>query len=226
MSRDLVPVASNGELQRYQEIARGVLDAIDNGQMDEVRKFILLVRKNTHYSALILSQVLYYLDINWTRISEKAGIEDDLYSYAEAEFLLSPQTVRKYADLWRLIFANPSVPDDIKEVLKHRPINFLLRLIGIARDDPDVDTWKRIAECETMAELRSLLLELRGEQTSSKTAIVYYFDIRKKVIVANKGGKSFPVAVIAVPNSLDDEESREHMDIISTFLNRAGVIIS
>lgn len=225
MSRDLVPVASTNELHRYQEIARDVMDAVENGRMDEVTKFILLVRKNTHYSALILSQILYYLDVNWTRISNKAGIEDDLYSYAETEFLLSPQTVRKYSDMWRLVFANPSVPEHVKEVLKTRPINFLLRLIGIAREDPDVDTWERIAKCETMVELRELLKELRGEKTSSKTAIVYRFDIRKRVVLATKGNKTYSIAVISVPPKLDDPDSQELMDIISTFLSRAGVII-
>lgn len=225
MSQDIIPVASRNEMYRYQEIARSIIEAIEEGQMNEVTRFILLVRKNTHYSALILAQVLYYLDINWTRITEKSGIEDDLYSYAETEFLLSPQTVRKYSDLWRLIFVNPSVPDHVKETLKHRPINFLLRLIGIAREEPDVDTWEKIASCTTMRELRDLLRELRGERTSSKTAITFHFDIRKRVVTASRGGKTFPVAVISIPNSMDDEESQEHMDIISTFLSRAGVII-
>lgn len=221
MTLEIIPKTSEQEAKRYEELAQKIFSSIQSGELDEVKNFVLALRKNNHFSALILSQVLTELHTNWADIQKKAKIHDDFISYAESEYLLSPQTVVKYTTMWRTIFQNPSIPAHIVERLKFKPINFLLRLVAFAQEDPSLEDWERVLQCDSISELRELIRELRGETTSSKTAVVFYYDIRTKTLTATHRDKQYPIAVFAVPNKNDET----HIELIAKLLTRIGAIV-
>ena len=218
---DIIPKASNDEIYKYQSLAQTIFKAMEDGDLPTINNFILALRKNNHFSALILAEVLTKLHDNWAHISRRAGIQDDFVSYAEGEFLVSPQTVNKYTSMWRAVFDNPNIPANVKDALKYKPINFLLRLTALAMESPSNEIWEQVLACETVGELRQLIRELRGEATSSKTAITFHYRIREGTIIGKQGDESIILAVV----SKNPTNKELLIKLLAVLLERAGVIV-
>jgi hypothetical protein len=80
--------------------------------------------------------------------------------------------------MWRGIFENPNVPDDVKQQLQMKPIEHLILLTAAVEEGSiDADDLREAAVSDKEG-IRSLVKGARGEQTNSKTAIRRFIQMR------------------------------------------------
>ena len=215
---DLVPIASNEELQKYNQLAQTILNAIEEGDIQTVSQFTLALQKNRHFSSLILANVLTRLHDNWHSIAKRNEIHEDFFSFVEGEMLIKPSTTQKYVAMWRSIFQNPNISDEVKNKLKYKSMNFLLRLTALAMENPSEEVWEQVLSCETISELRELIRSIRGEATSSKTAIIFHYNVREGTLYVTQGDLKMILAVTSKPI----ENKEQHLKFLAVMLERLG----
>jgi hypothetical protein len=159
--------------------------AIAQGDPRVAAKFARGLRSNLQASGLALAKLLFSLSEAW-KTFQSAGIEEDFVDWVYAEIGVSTNTTTKYVNMWRSIFANPEISRDIKDKLETKPMRSLLLLTAAARED-DLP-WERVVEAETPAEVSSIVREIRGERTSSGSAVRLYVK-KDGTLIAIQGDK-------------------------------------
>lgn len=125
--------------------------------------------KDMQVKGVALAKLLYRLKQNWN-LFEVAGFEGTLTEVAELHLGRSEETVKKYIRMWESVFENNSIPQDVKNKLMGRPIGDLILLTAVAREG-NGDELALLADASDRNSLRNLIRRVRGEQTSTKTAI-------------------------------------------------------
>jgi hypothetical protein len=107
------------------------------------------------------------MEVNWNEFN----VEDNFVDTIESEMGLAPQTVRKYKEAWRKIFANPSISKDVKEKLLGKSVKSLLLLAPAAGEDVPID-WDVVVSSTNDEEIREEVRRVNGEKTSSGSSIL------------------------------------------------------
>jgi hypothetical protein len=127
---------------------------------------------------LALAKMLYKLRESWA-LFEASGTGDTLEAMAVVHMGRSAQTVTKYIRLWENVFANETIPDNIRQQLMGRPIKDLLLITAMAREGADEDTLKRIVAAPDHNSVRDIVRGERGPRSSSEMAVVVNLEMRR-----------------------------------------------
>lgn len=169
--------------------------AIAQGNLTMATSYGTALRRQMQASGLALAKLLYRIKESW-ELFQAAGVDDEFVDVIYAEMGIAPGTTVKYVALWDSLFANPQIPAEVKEVLEGKPMRSLILLTAAARDE-DFD-WEKVVEATTQHEIRDIVRDHRGQQTSSGSAIRLEIDLRDGKITATKGDETVPVGVLAL----------------------------
>lgn len=188
-----------------QAVGTLALSTIERSVMDHVNH-ALMMRKDDGLIAYVQEILvgmqmrgirLAYLLYEWKQNCQTFGIEpEDWEDHVFAATGLSLQTIRKYVTVWSVIFANPSVPDGIKDDLAGKPMEGLLLLPAAVREGQlTEDDWNKLADAEDKLSMRNVIRKARGEATSSGTAVRITL-MRDGVLMARRGDELEPVGYL------------------------------
>lgn len=169
--------------------------AVAQGNLTMVTTYGMALRRQMQTSGLALAKLLYRVKESWG-LFKAAGIDDEFVDVIYAEMGVAPGTTTKYVALWEAIFANPNIPIEVKENLEGKPMRSLILLTASARDE-DFE-WEKVMDAATPSEIREIVREHRGQQTSSGSAMRIEIDLRDGKLTARKGDETVPVGVLAI----------------------------
>jgi hypothetical protein len=184
--------------------------AVAQGSVDPVVSMVRSLRRSMQASGLALAKILFCLSESWDII----GGEDDMYEVVYAECGIARSTAYKYINMWGAVFNNPAIPEEVKTALRGKSMRSLLLLTAAAREgEIDDSTWENISKATTSSEIRGLVRDVRGERTSSHTAIVLELNMKSGVLTARKSGVVEVVGVLNV-------SLRDTADLIDASIQR------
>lgn len=166
---DLSPMLTKGDVEFLNSVDTVITQAVIQSDPMIAFNFGRALWKDGHLKGLALAKFLAKLGQQWG-IFQMGNVEERFEDAVNSEIGISPQTVRKYADMWENLFENEDIPTEVKAALYGKPIKSLLLLTAAARDGDELD-WNEVAMTSTGNEIRDLVREARGEQTSSSSAI-------------------------------------------------------
>ena len=202
---------TNDILEIFNDVDRVIKNALASYDPTLAAYFGRHLRSNVAVQGTALAKLLWGLNENWAEF-QKNGIDDDFYTFIESQEVASPATARKYVRLWDAVFANPSIPDDVKQRLLTMPTKTLLLLPALA--DEGKANWEAIAGATDHQEVRNIVREARGEATSSASALLIRFDLRSGQLSAKRGDEIF------VPFGLLNVQAMESNPTIQAAINR------
>ena len=180
---------THGDRMVFEEVDSIMEQAVIAGDPSIAMKFGRALRRDVRVRGVALAKLLWYVKYRWDEF-EKAGVEDEALDVIHAEMGVPPSTSNVYIHMWETIFANPNIPDQIKERLLDKPIRTLKLLPSLTTEGEDVD-WQEIAGALGHEEVRRIIKRIRGEATSSKTALFIRMDTRTGQLSAKRGDEPF-----------------------------------
>jgi hypothetical protein len=165
---------------------------------------------------LAAAKLLARLEDIW----DELNVEDDFFNVVQTETGFAPATVRKYISMWRLVFENPSIPEEAKASLVAMPIRRLLKIVAAAREGLLEDKWDRVINVQSDGELRQLIREVRGKATSSQTAIIITLR-RDGSLLARQGDNGLATHVGFLKIDTDDAVAQK---AIARIIQAAGIV--
>lgn len=210
-------VLTKGDLRILDDVDEVVNKSVAEGDPRIALRFGSALKRNMQISGVALAKLLWHIQFNWTAFQDD-GIDDDFYSVAEAEMGLALETIRKYVRLWDSVFANENIPAEIKQRLLGKPMTTLLLLPALTEEE-NVD-WDKIVDAHSRDELRAYVKELRGQVTSSESAVFITLDVRSGRLTAYKG--SNPPVVFGLLN-MDKQDNEAVKIAINRIVNNARI---
>lgn len=203
-------------------ILNKVDDVIDSSLvMGDIRPAVVFgreLRRSMQVCGVALAKLLHKIKLHWEVLSETIG--DDFYDFVYAEIGTSPTTTSKYIAMWEAIFENPSISSDVKNRLYSQPIRSLLLLTAVARDTTEIINWEEIANASTPEEVRQYVRKIRGEVTSSNTAIRFKL-YKNGALTFIRGDEEHPIGIMFL--HMVDFDSFVKLGI-EKLVQRAGII--
>lgn len=173
---DLVVSLVGGDMLIIDEVDRIVEQSVAAGIPDAAFKFARGMRRNMQAQGIAIAKLLWELHEQW-HLFEAAGIETPFEIAVQTEVGLAVATTSKYVGMYGALFANPSVPDHIKDTLLGKPIKSLLLLTAGASEGAfDDEMWNEIARCSSGTEISKVVKEARGAHTSSSSRLILMLD--------------------------------------------------
>ena len=207
-----------GDKEVLKMVDQTIDAAIAQGDIMPVMVFGRALRRQMQASGLALAKLLYRLSESW-ELFKAVGVDDEFVDVVYADMGIAPETTTKYVALWGAIFENPAVPIEVKESLESKPMRSLILLTAAARDE-EFD-WAKVVDATTPAEIREIVREHRGQQTSSKTAVTLELDLRNGQITARQGDQWRIVGVLLIKEYKQDPLVATGIDRI---VNSAGIM--
>jgi hypothetical protein len=165
------------ELELFAEVDRVIVRSITAGDPLIAADYGTTLIRKARLKGLALSKLLHGLQSNWSTF-RAAGLDEEFEDFAYTYLETPPETSRKYVGMWRGIFENPNVPADVKQQLQMKPIEHLIMLTAAVEEGSiDADDLREAAVSDKEG-IRSMVRGARGEQTSSKTAIRRFIQMR------------------------------------------------
>lgn len=155
------------------------------------------LRHSLQMSGLGLAKLLYSLHEHWDQF-KAAGIDDEFVDVVYGEMGVATGTTAKYIAMWGSVFENKAIPQEVKNKLYTKPIRGLLLLTAAARDG-EID-WDKVTEAGTVAEIRQVVRNQRGEVTSSNSALTLELDIRTGSLFARRGVEKAIIGLLLMEN--------------------------
>lgn len=208
----------SGDREVLKLVDNAVDAAIAQGDVMPAIVFGRALRRQMQASGLALAKLLYRLHEGW-ELFQAAGMDDEFVDVIYAEMGVAPGTTTKYVALWESLFANPQIPAEVKENLEGKPIRSLILLTASARDE-DFD-WEKVVDASTPHEIREIVREHRGMQTSAGTAVTLEISLKDGKITARKGDQYRVVGMLLVKEYKKDELVRAGIDRI---ISSAGIM--
>ena len=171
---DISPMFTQKDFDFLDEVDTVIERSIIQADPTYAFNFGRLLWKDGHLKGLALAKFLSKMGQQWN-IFQMGDVTERIEDAVTAEIGISPQTVRKYSNMWESLFENDEIPELTRKMLYGKPIGSLLLLTAVARDGEDVN-WEEVANASTKNEIRDIVREARGEQTSSKTALRIVLD--------------------------------------------------
>lgn len=197
-----------GDLLLFKDVDEIVRQAVEFHDVRIATKMGRALRRDVRVRGVGMAKLLWSIRDNWSQFDA----EDDFYNVIEDEVGLAVSTVHKYVNLWESLFANPDISDDVKQRLLCKPTRTLLLLTGLANDGDEVN-WDEVSRATSHNEVREIVKEARGEQTSSATAIHIRVDMRTGQMSAQRGDE--PPVIFGLLNlKMETEVGRKAVERI------------
>lgn len=181
-------------------------------------QYIGFLRQNQQIQGLGMAKILFKLSRVWDQFPE--AIEERFEDRLMADVGLSKQTIRKYIGAWDALFAADHVPEKLKAQLMGKPIGALLLLPALARDDiAKPEDWERIVMAPDRAAVRAIVRELRGEKTSSKTAMTLMIDGEGQITATRADSDIIPIGWLQLKSA-----SAVGQDAVDRIIDSADIL--
>lgn len=168
---------SETDLVQLQEVDEIIVRSVASGDPLIAAEYGLSLTRAAAMKGLALAKLLYGIRTNW-ELFQAAGVEDEFENFAEAHIGVSPQTARKYSDMWRSIFESEFVADEIKEQLRSKPIKELLLITAAVEEGSFTDEELRTVVVADESKIRDMVAVARGKQSTSSNAIKILLQVR------------------------------------------------
>lgn len=184
----------SGVLSQVDQV---VEQAVAIGEPELIFTFAMSLRRALTARGYALAKLLYMAKEAWEVFSVEGEFEDVIYE----RIGLARQTVVKYCRLWKNLFVNPEIPQDVKDAIMGRNIRDAILLSAGASDGTlDPETLLTAATMPDSEGLRDVVRKARGEITSSSTAIRLtivsrrdHGTHRRGTLLAQQDGKTFSI---------------------------------
>jgi len=110
------------EFAQVDDVVRRALDSNDLWPAIEAGRELL---RTVQLKGVSLARLLSKLKRHWSQF----GLEDTFADIIVAEWGLSKHTIYKYISVYRAVFENPTVPEEVVPRLAEKPINTLNYLV-------------------------------------------------------------------------------------------------
>lgn len=182
---------ADGDLSIFDDVDKATARAIEQSDPQIATRLGRALHRGVRVQGVALCKLLSVMRDNWAQF-QADGVEDNYYAVMESEIGLAVSTVSKYCDMWKSIFENGDISDEIKQRLLAKPVKTLLLLPALAKDAEAVD-WNDVAKTTSHQEMRELVKWYRGSHTSSETAIHIRLDLQSGRLSARKGNGNYVV---------------------------------
>jgi hypothetical protein len=110
--------------------------------------------------------------------------------------------------MWRNIFASDYVPDEIKAKLHSKPIKELLLITSAVEEGSLTHDELETVVVADESKIREMVKTARGNQTSSKTAVVLSLQVRdgrfpRGTILASQNGRTESIGFLRLDTDID-----------------------
>jgi hypothetical protein len=127
------------------------------------------IRSVVQLGAVAVCKIANALKEHW---KEFEGVQDETWDeYTHAELGLDATTARNYARVWRHIFGNPDLREEVKTDLAGWHISSLVDISAAAERGELEGKWDEILACSNRSEVREKLREIRGEEIASSNGM-------------------------------------------------------
>lgn len=207
---DLTVKLTVGDRKIFDLVDETIEQSIALGDVQPAMAMGRALRRGIQANGLALAKLLYKVSEAW----EIFQYEDDMYEVMYTELGVAHSTAYKYINMWSAIFSNPSIPDDVKQELEGKPMKSLLLLTAAAREGEisEVD-WDKIADATTSSEVRGIVRDIRGERTSSSTAMTLELNLTTGALYARRGDDAQVVGMLLI-------SQRESSDLIDAAITK------
>lgn len=152
-----------------------------------------------------LAKLFFGLKSNWP-LFQAAGIEEEFIDFVDAHIRFDGRTADKYADMYREVLENKSIPVETRNQLKLKPIQTLLLLTAAVREgDLGPDDLESVIILDHSS-VHRLVRDARGDATNSHTAVY--------ARMVYQQGRSFPPGTIVVYGT--SEDGRQEIEPVGT----------
>lgn len=169
---------TSDELRMFDTVDTTVHKAVVSGNPLLITELADELIRGGQIRGLALAKLFWSMQSNW-KIFEAAGIEDDWITFLEVHTGRSRQTITKYASMWERVFANTDISEEYKRELAGKDLNSLMRLASLAGEGIEEETLKKVIEATNSTEAKDIIKKERGEATSSKTALLIFYQLRE-----------------------------------------------
>lgn len=181
-------------------------------------QYLRKIKQEGQIRGIMLAKVLYEMKRLWSTFS---GIDDSFENTIEAEGIASAQTARKYTRMWEVLFEGDYFSAEEKMDLMGKNMRSLLRMTPGIADGSLEDLKSELLTAPDEYEVRKIVREARGEQTSSGTRVTLFID-RHGILKAKRGDGNMINFGSLILNP------KENQELINTAVERilgaAGVI--
>ncbi len=214
-SMELPVLLTDNDLMLLNEVDEYVDRSLISGDLRSVLKFGRVIKRNMQISGVAFAKLLTRINDHWDQYTS-AGIEDDFVDVMYSELGSAPATTRKYIAMWRAIFDNNTIPEDVKKQLLGRPVKSLLVLTAAANEG-SVE-WQEVLETSTHAEVQQVVRAARGKATSSSTRITIKL-MRTGELVAYRENDRVPLGYL-----MRDPSNDINVKAIDRIVNSSGIL--
>jgi len=195
-------VLTPAELEVFKEVDEVIQKMAETRSLAVATRYGRSIYRGVRIRGVSLAKLLWSIRDNW----DKLDVHDDYYSVMESDMGVPPTTSHKYVAMWEAVFANPSIPDMVKQRLLCKPIKTLLLLTATASDGNEID-WDEVVRAVSYSEVRDLVRGARGAQTSSESSVFIQINMRSGQLSARKG--SNPYIIFGVLNLTTQDEGAQ-----------------
>jgi len=205
------------ELEYMERWRQTILQAIEEKDLASIVNLNDALRSAAKLVGIQLAEFLYLLKSGWPSLDSDETFEE----FAEYKLGYSVQTVTKYTGTWEVIFEQDRISEERKQLLIGYPIGALYLLKAAIQDgDLTEEHWAQIEQATTKQEVRNVVRQARGEQTSSSAALRIRMDSRGIVSSKRGDGEWYVVGKLETETGI-----REINDAIDRIVRSAGVLI-
>jgi len=135
-------------------------------------------------SGFAFAHLLYELSKIWDP-------DEDFTEYAAIRFGKAPETVRRNIEIWKWVMVEPQHSRKRLELLATKPFSGLWYLKQASKEGQLTEEhWKQIERAPNKQELRSIMLDVRGEYRRGKDALKLMME-EDGILRARKGNKAY-----------------------------------
>lgn len=222
MSNQVLPLTTT-ELRVFDTVDEIIIQAITAGDPVPAMNFANELIRSSQVRGVALAKLFYGLSEQWN-LFQAAGYDDNFVDFTEVHTGYSAQTITKYTRMWKNIFANPEISENVKKQLMGREIGQLLLLTALAGEGVDEDKMEEIANTSDERALKEAIRSERGERTSSATSVRIYLQLREEgnlprgCLFVRRGNQT------TIVGSLDVDSGEELVEkAINRIVNGAGI---
>jgi hypothetical protein len=186
------------------------------GNPDVAFRMAVDLRKTMQMRGIALAKLLSKVRDNWP-LFQAGGYEGDFEDAVFVATGIAASTTRKYADTWKALFENASIPEESKMQLMGKPIKSLILLTAAAREG-EIKDWKEIVNAPDHSSVREVVRRVRGEQTSSASSLMLVLD-RTGSLHVRKGDATDIIGFINLDRAKESELAKTAIDTLCTRAN-------
>lgn len=175
-------------------------------------------KANIQVKGLALAKLLYGMHEDW----KQYGLEEAFPARVEYEWGFHRATVNQYVNVWKAVFENEDIPNDVQDQLYDRPMQTLKRLTRPVNENAlNDEDWEELVKQPDDKSVKSFLDEKMGKSAKGRPALTIslYPD---GTLYAFEGDRKVVLGVLR--NSAEDLKDKTRWKGIERIKSAAGIL--